>query len=431
MGERLDIWDHRTDWTKRLAAIVDTMREMSRQTDPEAMVRAYGARMSELMPSDRRLSLSRRGLEPPRYRITRSTTWTEAINPWKEPERLPLFPSGLLGELIYADDAQIIDDLQVTPNDPAADYFTGMRSLMAIPMFDQGVALNMVVVMRREPAGFQREQLPEVVWMSNLFGRAAHNLVLSEEVRKAYQAVDQELKIVGDIQRSLLPVRLPPIPTMDLAVSYHTSERAGGDYYDFFPLPEGKWGILIADVSGHGTPAAVLMAITHSIAHVFPGYPCPPGHLLNHVNRHLAERYTVWDGKFVTAFYGIYDPASRRLTYACAGHNPPRLRRGSEGILASLDNVQSLPLGINPEQTYEESTIVLRPGDVLVLYTDGITEAANPAGELFGLERLDPLLSHGSGQASQLLHQVLAAVDQFTAGQPAADDRTLLVAAIS
>ncbi len=281
MSERLDILDHRTDWTKRLAMIVDTMREMSRQTDPEAMVRAYGARMSELMPSDRRLSLSRRDLEPPRYRITRSTTWTEAINPWKEKDRLPLFTSGLLGELIYADDARIIDDLQVAPDDPAADYFAGMRSLMAIPMFDQGVALNMVVVMRREPAAFQRDELPEVVWMSNLFGRAAHNLVLSEEVSKAYQAIDQELKIVGDIQRSLLPVHLPAIPTLELAASYHTSERAGGDYYDFFPLPEGKWGILIADVSGHGTPAAVLMAITHSIAHVFPGQggappPRPP-----------------------------------------------------------------------------------------------------------------------------------------------------------
>src|SRR5262249_29239782 len=148
---------------------------------------------------------------------------------------------------------------------------------------DQRVALNMVVVMRREPAGFRREIFPEIVWMSNLFGRAAHNLVLTEEVRKAYQAVDQELKIVGDIQRSLLPIRLPPIPTLDMAVSYQTSERAGGDYYDFFPLPEGKWGILIADVSGHGTPAAVLMAITHSIAHVFPGDPCPPAHLLNHL----------------------------------------------------------------------------------------------------------------------------------------------------
>src|SRR5207253_1299364 len=103
------------------------------------------------------------------------------------------------------------------------------------------------------------------VWLSNLFGRATHNLVLAEELRQAYEAVDRELVAVADIQRSLLPAKLPKIPTMDLAAHYQTSRRAGGDYYDFFPLAEGKWGIIVADVSGHGTPAAVLMAITHCI----------------------------------------------------------------------------------------------------------------------------------------------------------------------
>src|SRR5262249_14012835 len=152
-------------------------------------------------------------------------------------------------------------------------YFAGQRSLVAIPLYDQGVALNMVIVMRKEPGAFAKEQVPELVWMSNLFGRATSNLVLAEELRKANAAIDQELKIVGDIQRSLLPGRLPKIPTMDLAASYQPSRRAGGDYYDFFPLPGNKWGILIADVSGHGTPSAVLMAITHTIAHTYPGEP--------------------------------------------------------------------------------------------------------------------------------------------------------------
>ena len=92
------------------------------------------------------------------------------------------------------------------------------------------------------------------MWLSNLFGRATSNLVLSEELQQANQALDREMKAVGDIQRSLLPARLPRIPTLDLATHYQPSQRAGGDYYDFFPLPSGKWGIFIADVSGHGTP---------------------------------------------------------------------------------------------------------------------------------------------------------------------------------
>src|SRR5262249_57089037 len=140
--------------------------------------------------------------------------------------------------------------------------------------------------------------------VSKVCGRATHNVVVEEELRMAYNAVDREMRIVADIQRSLLPEKLPKIPTLDLAASYQTSRQAGGDYYDFFPLPDGKWGILIADVSGHGTPAAVLMAVTHSLAHTYPGPPTPPSAMLDYVNGKLADLYTGSGDTFVTAFYG-------------------------------------------------------------------------------------------------------------------------------
>jgi sigma-B regulation protein RsbU (phosphoserine phosphatase) len=419
------------DWQKRLALIVETMRDMSRQTDPQAMVRAYGSRMRHLMQTDRMVSLSRRDLEPPKYRITRSSLWKDEVNPWKQKDRLPILEGGLLGELIYGDEPRIIDDIQIAADDPAAEYFADMRSLMAVPNYDQGMALNMVVLMRKESGAFQREQFPEWVWMSNLFGRATHNLVLSEEVKKAYEAVDYELKVVADIQRSLLPVELPRIPHMDLAAHYQTSRRAGGDYYDFFPLPNDQWGILIADVSGHGTPAAVLMAITHSIAHSYPGPPTPPAQMLNFVNYHLASRYSRQSDTFVTAFYGIFDPPKRSLTYSCAGHNPPRRKRCAGGGIISLDGVQGIPLGISLEHKYRDRTELLQPGDQIVFYTDGITEAANPAGEMFGLGRLDEVLQDCKHDASDLLGAVLNAVEGFTNGRPLADDRTVLVAKIS
>jgi sigma-B regulation protein RsbU (phosphoserine phosphatase) len=431
MAEKVNVLDHQGDWQQRMALIVDTMRELSRHTDPQAMVRAYSARMRLFLPSDRRLSVSRRDLRRPQYRITRSSLWPDDVNPWRDKEKLPLLEGGLIGQLLYDDEPRMIDDLQIAADDPAAKYLEGQRSLIAIPLYDKGVALNMVVLTRNERAAFRQEQFPELVWLSNLFGRATHNLVLSEELQKAYDALDQELKVVADIQRSLLPVQLPTIPTMDLAVSYQTSQRAGGDYYDFFPLPEDKWGILIADVSGHGTPAAVLMAITHSIAHIFPGPPTPPGQLLNHVNHHLATRYTGRDGTFVTAFYGVYDPAVRRLTYSLAGHNPPRLKRCGDGSLASLAGLPSLPLGIFPKDTYRESTTVLQPGDHLVFYTDGVTEAESATGEMFGVHRLDEVLSRCPHDADELLESVLRKLNQFTAGRPPADDRTLLVATIS
>lgn len=416
-------------WQDRLSLIVETMRELSRQTDPQAMVRAYGSRMRQLLPTDRMISISRRDLDPHKFRITRSSLWKEEINPWKEKDRLPILQGGLLGELIYGDTPRIINQVEVHPDDPAREYLDGFRSLIAIPNFDQGVALNMVVFMRRDADGFTAEQLPEWVWMSNLFGRATHNLVLAEDLQRAYEAVDHEMQVVADIQRSLLPAQLPCIPNMDVAAYYQTSRQAGGDYYDFFPLPDGKWGILITDVSGHGTPAAVIMAVTHTIAHTYPGSPAPPGKLLGYVNHHLTSRYTTGNGSFVTAFYGIFDPQRRELTYACAGHNPPRLKHCGARSVSALNQVAGLPMGITDER-YAESTQTLQPGDQLIFYTDGITEAQNRDGEMFGLQRLDAVLGGCGRQANELLSSVLRALEVFTENRPADDDRTLLLATI-
>lgn len=417
-------------WQERLDHFVETMREMSRHTDPQEMVRAYGSRMRELRHLDGWVSVSRRDLPAPKYRITRASIWPHEIDPWKQKDQLPLLEGGLLGELLYGERPRIIDDFQVQPDDPAYEYLAGQRSLAAIPHYDNGEALNMFVQLRAEPYGFDPQQFPEDVWTSNLFGRATHNLALSAQLKAANAQLDHELKMVGDLQRSLLPARLPQIPTMNLAVHYQTSRRAGGDYYDFFPLPEGKWGLLMADVSGHGAGAAVIMAITHSIVHSYPGPPTPAGKMLEFVNRKLSERYTADWGTFVTAFYGIYDPATRLLSYSSAGHPPPRLKRCGAWQVQELDGDPRLPLGISEDEDYPERTCQLHPGDNLLLFTDGIPEAHNPAGELFGFQRLDEVME-GCQDADWLIQLVMHALERFAAGRPADDDRTLVVAKIS
>ena len=419
------------DGYPKLELIVETMREMSRQTDPQAMIKAYTARMRKLMPVDRTVWLSRRNLQPQKYRITRTDMWKEDINPWRDRDRLPLLEGGLLGSLLYGDEPVLVEDLQVDDDDPGAAYFAEQRSLIAVPYYDMGQALNMVVFMRREPRAFTAEHFPQWVWLSNLFGQATHNLVRSQKLQEAYEELDREMKVVEEIQHSLLPAKVPEIPTLDLAIHYHTSRRAGGDYYDFFPLPGGRWGILIADVSGHGTPAAVLMAVTHSIAHTLPGSAEPPGNLLGYLNCHLGARYTRDTGTFVTAFYAIYDPATRQITYASAGHNPPRLKRCADGTRSTLDGVQRLPLGISAEETYPERTLQLQPGDQLVFYTDGVTDAEDAAGRLFGIDRLDRVLAGCENTAPDVLGAILRALDDFTAGHPADDDRTLVAAKVS
>ncbi|MCH8252546.1 MAG: PP2C family protein-serine/threonine phosphatase [Planctomycetes bacterium] len=418
------------NWRERLDAIVETMREMSSQTDPQALVRHYSARMSRYIPRDRAISLSRRGHKQPELRVTRYSEWTEEINPWKDKDRHPHISGGIFAELIYGDEARIIDRLDVADDDPAAEYLAGQRSLMAIPLFDDGVALNMIIQTSEQPDAFDCERLPEFVWMSNLFGRATHNLVLREELQEAYDRVDLELKVIADIQRSLLPAALPRIPTMDLAVEYKTAHRAGGDYYDFFPLPGGRWGILIADVSGHGTPAAVMMAITHTIAHGTCELPECPAEFLRFLNERLVCRYTAGNGSFVTAFYGVYDPTTRSLAYSNAGHNPPRVRRCAGGPVFALDNARSLPLGIDAGVEYEHDVAHFVVDDQIIFYTDGITDAPNSRGERFGSTRLDKVLSECRPEASGVIGAVLEAVDRFADGTPADDDQTLLIAKI-
>jgi sigma-B regulation protein RsbU (phosphoserine phosphatase) len=423
-------WATDRSWQERLSDVMDTMREMSLQTDPQQMVQQYSARMRRFRQVDRTISLSRRDLAHPKVRITRCSCWNSPVNPWKEPDKLPIIEGGILGELIYADEAQIINDLAVSMTDPAADFLSGHQSLVAIPMLDQGVALNMAIFLRREPHAFEHETLPELVWTGNLFGRATNNLVLAANLQSAYGEIDRELKAVAAIQRSLLPARLPDVPTLKLAAHYETARRAGGDYYDFIPLGNGLLGILIADVSGHGTPAAVMMAVMHSIVHNYPGEPTPPGQLLKFLNEKLVAHYVGDNGTFVTAFYGVFDPATRVLTYSSAGHNPPRMRHCGQPKVFRLDGAQHLPLGVAADTQFADHREQLHPGDQIVFYTDGITEAPSASGEMFGTERLDGVLKGCSSEPREIIDTVLAQLATHTSGSAAQDDRTLVVARV-
>ena len=180
------------------------------------------------------------------------------------------------------------------------------------------------------------------------------------------------------------------------------------------------WNTRSRDDGDHAQPGAQL-----------PGPPDPPAALLGHVNRQLSNLYTTANEVFVTAFYGVYDPARRTLTYSSAGHNPPRLRRCSGGSVQSLEEIGGPPLGLFEELEYEQTTLELRPYDVIAFYTDGITEAMDFTNAQFGVNRLDHELGRCDSSATAIVRDVIASVDQFTGGQPPEDDRTLLVARVS
>ncbi|MCC6675935.1 MAG: PP2C family protein-serine/threonine phosphatase [Phycisphaerales bacterium] len=425
---------HDRSWRERLDQVVEVMRELSRQTDANQMVTIYGRRMRSLVRLDATHSLSRRGLEYPHFRITRSTSWKEALDPWRDRERLPMLRGGLFAELLYGDVPRIIDPLEVPEDDPARAYLDGMGALIAIPHYEDGVGLNMVVHARTDHGGFDPEAFPDFVQSSNLFGRTTKNLVLTGQLRRANEALDRELKSVAEIQRALLPQAAPEIPTLEVAAHYQTSTVAGGDYYDFFRLADGRWGVLIADVSGHGAPAAVLMAIVHAIAHLMPGDPVPPDHVMAYVNRELVHRYTGPLGSFVTAFYGVYDEKTRRLSYACAGHPAPLIRlagRCGPGSVMMLDTAcAGIPLGIDPNAGYGRQEHQLTPGDVMMLFTDGIPEAFGPGGEMYGLERLTRVLEACHPGVDAARDAVVADVAEFCGDRAISDDRTMVIAEV-
>lgn len=431
------------DWQTRQERVVKVMREMSSLQDPQAMVRMYGQWMREHRPVEAFLAISRRGMEAPKFRVTRSSRWDGEINPWKERDKLPVLEGGILGELIYGNEPLILNDFHPDPSDPAYEFLEGFRSLRAIPAYDEGQSLNMTISLDSRVNGFDLEGFPEQVWMANLFGRATSNLVLRterdeafQELREAHRIQEEQSRVIGEIQRSLLPPEIPEIPRLDLAVHYQPSELAGGDAWDVFELPNGRWGIFIADVSGHGTPAAVIMAILNTLSHTCPvpawtEHGCP-GALLEYLNEHLGGRYATSHGAFVTAFLGVFDPETRKFAYANAGHAPARIKRCADGSVFSLDAVGGIPLAIMPGIAYEAETVQLERGDQVVLTTDGITEAfgGELGNELFGHDRLDEAISECMLDAGGLVKSVVDAVDRHAAGRPAGDDQTLVVAKV-
>jgi sigma-B regulation protein RsbU (phosphoserine phosphatase) len=419
-------------WQDELAIIDRVMKSVSDITDPEEMVSVYWQGIAELLPIEHFLALSRRQVKPPDYIITRSSRFAEELNPWTQRDRLPRLRGGLLGEIAYADRPLLIEDLpdRLAADDPGRFYLDGFGSLVALPQYEGGRGVNIGIILFAPGVELDPRIIPMMHWQASLFGRGTQSLVLRNQLKAALDELDRELQIVGEIQRSLLPTELPALDGWDIAASYETSARAGGDYYDFFPVGLHEWGLLIADVAGHGTPAAVLMAITHAIARSRPGVPTPPGELLGYVNRHLARSYTR-SGSFVTAFYAVLDTRTGTLTYANAGHPPPRLAR--DGRVLDLDQGGGLPLGILEDEVFGEATVAISSGDRLALYTDGITETMSAAPEpdgsprLFGTERLDRAIIAAPSDAAALIARVHADLSAHSDSAAAADDRTLVV----
>lgn len=248
---------------------------------------------------------------------------------------------------------------------------------------------------------------------------------VQKELSRAYRNLDQEFQILAELQGSLLPDPLPVLPGYDCAAHYSPSLRTGGDYYDFIALSQLHMGILVADVSGHGAAASMVMAIMRVVMRAFVQDLLSPGGALTVVNNVLMQH--VPSDQFATAFYGILNLHSHRLVYSSAGHNPPLVYRASTGRIEELPNAGGVPLKILPDVRYEEDQVLLERGDQLLLYTDGLTEAFTPDHKMFGEEALTNLIHrYGKDHPQVLVEEIWRSVHSFVRTEPFHDDVTLV-----
>ncbi len=262
--------------------------------------------------------------------------------------------------------------------------------------------------------------------LQSLAAQIASALYRAEEYARAlaHQKAIQELTVAAEIQASFLPASLPSIAGWQLAAALRPARQTSGDFYDLMELPDGCLGLLIADVTDKGTGAALFMALSRTLIRTYAfEYPEQPDQAL-----HVANTRILLDSRssmFVTVFYGILDPASGTLRYCNAGHNPPYLLR-AHAEPQPLRNT-GIPLGIERDTSWTAETVRLEPDDLLVLYTDGITEAQNASGELFDVERLlDAAGSCPEHTALAVQDAILVAVDRFVGDAAQFDDLTLM-----
>ncbi len=426
--------DTRRQADQRLTDYLRLAREMSRATTPEELAQRYRAHFQYIVPASRILIINRQQAAAGSVEIMRVGAWQDGADQppvWQTLELPAALSRGLLWEVAGRGEPLKLDRLCPAPDDPGARYLEGMQSLLAAPVFIDGQVVNVVVLLHRRPGAYTLDNLCTLVLTSNLLGQAVSQTRLRVRLEQAYAALDREFLAVGEIQRQLLPRSLPRIPGLTLATYYQPSTRAGGDYYTFWELPDGRVALLIADVSGHGASAAVVVAMLHALLQT-PRHGCPqlsssPAETLNYLNEQISQ--TVIGGQFVTAFLGVLRPQDWTMRYANAGHHPPRWLQAGRSAPVSLECQTGLPLAILPGTRYDESEVRFSVGDRLVLYTDGITETFNQRRETFGLEGIDAALDCCSRTPQELVGGIVARVRAFAGGAPPQDDCTIVALA--
>jgi sigma-B regulation protein RsbU (phosphoserine phosphatase) len=328
---------------------------------------------------------------------------------------------GIVGYTMRTGCSVVCADIRCDPR-----YVEGRKktlSEIAVPIIINQVIIGALNLESDRLGAFTDDDLEVLQFSANAAAASIERAILHDQVMEK-RRIERQLEIARQVQAGLLPKRPPVLSGYDIAAIHLPTWEIGGDCYDYIELPNGRVGIAIADVSGKGVPAALIMATFRAALRTRVRYDLELAHVLQSVNRLLCE--SIASSAFVSAFFGILDPASGRFLYANAGHNPPLLLRPGQPC-QTLDR-GGPPLGVLETSLYEVGEVILEPSATLSLYTDGVVEVAEAGESEFGVERLEETLRDSAAlSAEEMIGAIVGRTQHFSGARLYADDFTIVV----
>ena len=382
--------------------------------------------------------VSTESAQPGEYQITRKLLSVprrrQSIEVADANEPVTFTQGGFVGSILRKRQPELITGVDLAGDAVLGDDFSSFDSCLFIPLFSSGRMTKRVLFFRRGWDEVEFDHVERVMLIMNLIETAIESINNANRSEELSSLLDSQFEQMSRIQRRLLPRESEERVgewhgaagnecALDIGMSYRPADHAGGDYYNIIQ-ENGRLGVLVADVSGHGADAAMIMGMMHAVMH--GGVPLAegPGKVLSFLNSRLKPLMS--DSRFITVFFVIIDEATGSMVYSCAGHPPPRLRR-ADGAIIQLDQGADAPIGILDDLEYQSAESKLNAGDVLVLFTDGITESFAPDGAAFGAQHLDSTIAKLNGSAAQIAIGLDAAATTFRGSPDPEDDTTVVV----
>jgi len=355
------------------------------------------------------------------------------FDPVKEVRSIPNDPRTGPGTAMETQDTFVIEDLENTSTAMWSEPWLereGMRGHAIVPLILEGRSIGTLVINHRKPRLFHEDEIRLLQLMANHVAIALEKAQLQLDTVERHR-LEHELKLAHSIQQNMLPLKCPSRSSWQFAAAYRPAREIGGDFYDFyeFPTEPDLLGIIIADVTDKGVPAALFMASCRTILRSIAFSGRDPAAALARAND-LIMRDSDTD-TFLSAFYALADTDTGRVRYASAGHNPPLLFRAVDRTVHTLD-ARGIVLGVVEIAQFEQKTVRMEPEDVIVFFTDGVTDTIDTQENLYGQEQFAACLKEcGDRDADQILETILDHIDRYSGSAPRSDDLTIVIARYS